>query len=380
MTSQSPRIYVYKITFEEVPYYYYGVHKEQRYNEYYMGSPYTNKWCWKHYTPKKQILQFFEFTDEGWLEAQEIETRLIRPFYQTDKWCLNENCGGKISIDALRKSGNKTKELGIGIHKLSKEEIIQNAIKGGKKSKELGLGVCNLTFEQKSEIGRKNKELGIGIHALTKEQRTKNGKKGAQKIKENGVGIFALTKEQKIEYGRKGGKISGKMNAENKTGVCGRSKEKMIEDGKKGGRISGKLSVKFKRGIFAFTKEERIIIAKKNAEKRKGVPLSEQHKEKLRISGLGKHKGSLNGNYGKTWYTDGTKNIMEFECPEGFHKGYTSKVGFKEWKLTFEDGKILVITNLSSWCKENGYNPCNLTNVYRKRIKKHKDIISVEQL
>jgi hypothetical protein len=47
------RIYTYKITFEEVPYYYWGSHKEKRYNEYYMGSPVTHKWCWDFYTPKK---------------------------------------------------------------------------------------------------------------------------------------------------------------------------------------------------------------------------------------------------------------------------------------------------------------------------------------
>ena len=57
----SPRIYLYKITFEEVPYYYYGVKKEKYFNEEYWGSPYTNKWCWELYTPKKQILQFFDF-------------------------------------------------------------------------------------------------------------------------------------------------------------------------------------------------------------------------------------------------------------------------------------------------------------------------------
>ena len=101
MTSQSPRIYLYKITFEEVPYYYYGVHKEKKFDEYYMGSPKTNKWCWEFYTPKKQILQFFDFTDEGWIEAQKVETRLIRPFYNTDKWCLNENCGGYFSLNTL---------------------------------------------------------------------------------------------------------------------------------------------------------------------------------------------------------------------------------------------------------------------------------------
>jgi len=100
-----PRIYLYKIAFEEVPYYYYGVHKEKKFNESYMGSPITHKWMWNFYTPKKQILQLFDFTDEGWLEAQEVEKRLIKPFYNTDKWCLNEHCGGLISLEVLSKAG-----------------------------------------------------------------------------------------------------------------------------------------------------------------------------------------------------------------------------------------------------------------------------------
>jgi hypothetical protein len=46
--------------------------------EYYMGSPVTHKWCWELYTPKKQILELFEFSDKGWIEAQEVEKRIIR--------------------------------------------------------------------------------------------------------------------------------------------------------------------------------------------------------------------------------------------------------------------------------------------------------------
>ena len=106
-----PRIYTYKITFEEVPYYYYGVHKEKRFNEYYMGTPYTNTWCWELYTPKKQILELFEYSDDGWLEANLVEDRLIRPFYNTDKWCLNESCGGRISLQVLRETGKKLRKI-----------------------------------------------------------------------------------------------------------------------------------------------------------------------------------------------------------------------------------------------------------------------------
>jgi hypothetical protein len=111
MTSQSPRVYTYKITFIDTPYYYYGVHKEKRFNEEYWGSPKTNKWCWELYTPKKQILEIFDYTDEGWLKAKEVEDRLIKPVYNTDKYCLNESCGAVRSLKVLReKSGKFIKE------------------------------------------------------------------------------------------------------------------------------------------------------------------------------------------------------------------------------------------------------------------------------
>ena len=79
----SPRIYLYKITFEEVPYYYYGVHKEKKFDEYYMGSPITNKWCWEFYTPKKQILEVFEFSEEPY-EYDEDEDYLDEDIFEDD--------------------------------------------------------------------------------------------------------------------------------------------------------------------------------------------------------------------------------------------------------------------------------------------------------
>jgi hypothetical protein len=163
MTSQSPRIYTYKITFEEVPYYYYGVHKEKRYNEEYWGSPYTHKWCWEFYTPKKQILEIFEYSDEGWSEAQEIENRVIKPFFNADKWCLNENCAGKTSLKVLRETGKRSGKI----------------------------------------QGTKNRKLGIGIFSLTPEQRTEYNRNNGNKIKELGLGIFNFTKEQLSEAGKK---------------------------------------------------------------------------------------------------------------------------------------------------------------------------------
>ena len=214
MTSQSPRIYTYKITFEEVPYYYYGVHKEKVFGEEYCGSPKTNKWCWELYTPKKQILQLFDFTDEGWLEAQEVEKRLIRPFFNTDKWCLNESCGGKTSLKVLRETGKKcghiggaisgklTYERGIGIHAQTPEEKLEAIRKSHETQKTLNIGLWGMTNERKSEVGKiggnKVKELKLGIFSLTKDERVKIAKETYKK-----TGIGKMTKEERTETARK---------------------------------------------------------------------------------------------------------------------------------------------------------------------------------
>jgi hypothetical protein len=109
----------------------------------------------------------------------------------------------------------------------------------------------------------------------------------------------------------------------------------------------------------------------------KRTPLSDDHKRKLSESLRGKNSGELNGNFGKTWYTNGDTNIMGFESPPGFWKGYTQKRR-KTWKITFLNGEYLILDNLSEWCKENGYNISNVINVKRGRIKIHKNIIRVE--
>ena len=215
MTSQSPRIYTYKITFEEVPYYYYGMHEEKVYDEKYWGSPYTNKWCWELYTPKKQILETFSSRED----ASKIERRLIKPFYNTDKWCLNANCGGFFSLDTCSKAGKlggiKTKELGVGVHGLTEKEMSENGRKGGK------IG------------GIKTYELNVGVHGRNEKQRIDDAKKGgliggelAYKMK---VGIHARTKEQMSEDGKMGGSISGKKNYENGIGLASITKEKRKE-------------------------------------------------------------------------------------------------------------------------------------------------------
>lgn len=248
MTSQSPRIYLYKITFEEVPYYYYGIHKEKKYNEEYWGSPKTNKWCWKLYSPRKQILQIFEYTDNGWLKANEIERRIVKLFYNSDKWCLNENCAGVSSLKCASNGGKKAKELGLGVHSYTKEELIELGRRGGTKTKESGKGIFSRTKEEmiehakttltksvRSKAGKQGYSNGLG--KLTRDQRSENGKKGSSKAKELGVGIFALTPEQIKENARKAGKVSGDMQKELGLGIHGLSNEEIKNNASKGGKV-----------------------------------------------------------------------------------------------------------------------------------------------
>jgi hypothetical protein len=192
-----PRIYLYKITFEEVAYYYYGIKKERFFNEEYWGSSVTHKWCWDFYTPKKQILELFDFSDKGWLEAQEVEKRIITPVLN-DKWCLNENVGGIISIKLCKEGGKKGYKNGI---LKSKHLLSDYGKKGGKiageKNKQNKIGVCGLSYEERSLNGKKLKENKIGIHNLSSEQLSTAGKKGYA----NGLG--KLSKKERSENYRK---------------------------------------------------------------------------------------------------------------------------------------------------------------------------------
>lgn len=274
-----PRIYVYKITFLEVPHYYYGAHLEKKFNEYYMGSPETNKDFWEFYTPQKEIIKEFPLNDDSWLEAQDFENDLIRPVYNTDPLCLNEHCGGKISLKASRKGGQTTYELGIGMYKLTKEQH----------------------SEKSKRVAQKNKENGVAIFAMTKEERSEAGKKGGQKTYELGIGVHGRTEEKIKEDcskagkigGKIGGKIAGLKHKENKTGVCGRSVEKMSEDGKKGGKKGGRKTYENGTGCFKIPLEERREIGRKSGlqayenktgiHKRTKEEMSEQGKKNAKL-------------------------------------------------------------------------------------------------
>jgi len=159
-----PRIYTYKITFEEISHWYWGVHKEGEYGEDYWGTSVTNRRYWEWYTPEKQILEVFPTTEEGWKQANMVEDRLIRPDLN-NPMCLNEGIGGYVSLRVL-KDNNKI------IHKEKNEEGKSvNAVKAGKLA-------AKKVFAEKNEEGKsknavKRGELG---GKATHAEKDENGK------------------------------------------------------------------------------------------------------------------------------------------------------------------------------------------------------------
>jgi hypothetical protein len=201
MAKQSLRIYIYKITFDEVPHYYYGVHKEKFFDEYYMGSPKTHKDFWELYTPKKEYIKFFEYSDEGYAEARIFEDSLIAPVLN-DEFCLNEHYGGLYSLEICRKAGQKGGKIGGKI--------------GGKVCYQKGVGTFARSKEQVSEdckkagkiSGNKHKENKTGIFGRSPEKISEDAKNAAKICYEKGVGVHALTVEEKIEIGKKAAKVT----------------------------------------------------------------------------------------------------------------------------------------------------------------------------
>ena len=261
------RIYVYKIIFLEVPHYYYGAHKEKKFNEYYMGSPVTHKDFWQLYTPVKEIIKEFPFTDEGWKAAREFEDNLIKPVFNTDPLCLNENYGGKFSLESSRRAGKYVYESKIGMFGLTKEEKIKIAKRNGHLSYINGTGVFSIEPERKSElsrnIGQKLYEEGLGIFAMTPEEKTQLGIKNGERNKNLNLGICGLSKEERIENGKKYGHIGGQKAVELGVGIHALTPEQKSEAGKMGGKISGANHRDNGTGCFSLTKEEKIKVAQK---------------------------------------------------------------------------------------------------------------------
>ena len=205
-----PRIYTYKVTFEEIPDWYWGVHKEKKYGEFYMGSPKTHAWRWGFYTPCLQICEFFPYTDEGWIKAREVEDRCILPDLN-NPLCLNEHVGGWMSLEANRRGGAKVHE--------EKDELgrsivgVKAAAAINKEKDELGRSVVGVKVMER--VHREKDKFGRSVNAV------KGGKTAHEEKDELGRSIHALkaferVHDEKNELGRSvhGVESAGRMNTQ----------------------------------------------------------------------------------------------------------------------------------------------------------------------
>jgi hypothetical protein len=189
-----PRIYTYKITFEEVPHWYWGVHKESKFKEAYMGSPKAHKWMWEFYTPRITILETFPRTTKGWEEAQQAEKRLIKPDLN-NPLCLNENCGGLLSVESCQKGAQVTLER---LH--SQKDEAGRSLHGVK-------SIVNLQdiHNEKNEQGKSRHAVKAG-QATHREKdelgRSKHGLKSAERIHaikdDKGRSVVAVSSMEKV--------------------------------------------------------------------------------------------------------------------------------------------------------------------------------------
>ena len=123
---------------------------------------------------------------------------------------------------------------------------------------------------------------------------------------------------------------------------------------------------------------------KKMSEVNKGKTLTQEHKNNISKSLFGrivsqetrdkiskKQKGrTYEEIYGDKW----EEQIQKLKQAQKAEKHHSSKF----WKITYKDGREIIICGMTSWAKENNYVYSGLYNVYTGKYKKHKDIIKVE--
>jgi len=166
----------------------------------YYGTPVTHKAKWEttiHCKDEIVLYQTFE-------EMAVAETALIRP-HLDNPLCLNECCGGWLSLDKItqigkdnvrlkrgwfsisteqrreigKEVGSRMKEEQKGIFGMTREEKRELGIRNGERCKTTGTGVCSLSPERRTEIGLNVFERKLGVHALTTEERQNNARKAS---------------------------------------------------------------------------------------------------------------------------------------------------------------------------------------------------------
>ena len=258
-----PRIYTYKVTFEEIPDWYWGSHKETKYGEPYLGSPKTHAWKWEFYTPHLQICEVFPYTDEGWAQARRVEDSCIRPDLN-NPLCLNEHVGGLMSLGICRKAGKaaheEKDELGRSVNAV-KASTAANAKKDDLGRSVLGVKNAERLHEKKDSLGRsahavktivkvheEKDNLGRSVHAV------KRGKALNEEKNDLGRSVNAMkAHKEKDELGRSIHSVKNGKTASSQ-------KWKDPQHPELGEHPAGPLAIKQKRLGYPHGKENRVRV------------------------------------------------------------------------------------------------------------------------
>lgn len=164
----------------------------------YYGTPITHKEKWLTTIHcKDEIVEYLTFE-----EMALAEISLIRPCLN-DPMCLNECCGGLLSLDKITQIGIDNVRLKRGWFAISSEERRQIGSRVGSRLRDEGVGIFGMTAEEKKELGRRNgercKSSGTGVCGLSPSRR----REIANKVAEDRLGIHSLTKEQRQANAKK---------------------------------------------------------------------------------------------------------------------------------------------------------------------------------
>jgi hypothetical protein len=166
--------YVYKVTFEEVPHFYFGMRKHSNPEvDQYMGSPVTNRIYWEIYTPKKQILT----SCISFSSACNLEKALILQNWES-KFCLNKNASGAIRPKHCSLGAKKTHRIILEKRKSSSEYDEKYRKQLGKKLNKTVLlkRELNLEYDKEYLKQRKKSLLIASKSALSEKSKSKRRK------------------------------------------------------------------------------------------------------------------------------------------------------------------------------------------------------------
>ena len=133
-------------------------------------------------------------------------------------------------------------------------------------------------------------------------------------------------------------------------GVFAQSKEKMTENSKKAGKKSHEMGV----GVHSLTKEQ--------------------------LSENGKRGGKSAASQSTvTGHIASPGALTKYQNARGIDPSNRRRVDdMKNWKITFECGKTVIVDCLITWANQNGYKYHNLSNVRSGKTLRHRDIIKIE--